>query len=586
MKLLRMTALFLAIFVLITAFAGCGKADDTASDTSNGSTIETTGPSLTVVGGEFDFNIIKPENCTTNEQVGSTEIFKAYKELGATLGNRTDDSPRREDTCEILIGNTNRPETAEAKQLLIENTKMYAKNFIVCVLNDNIVIYAVTDDYLPDAIKHYLENYATATSVPANLQDIQQDTATYTTLSIGGNTNLYGYSIVRSHFETSYMTQIELESLHKFLLEKTGYYVPIVEDAYVAPGDKEIIIGGCNREGQTVDERDLGFYEIKTVGSKLYINGGSDFAVALALKELSKKLSSGTTELNDGILLSGDYYETIETYDDSEYKLVWSDEFNGTAINESVWHICYGTERHSGSYEEGKLSYRCTKENTFVKDGALYMCAMRDEKAYYGGMLHTDDDLHYKYGYLEIKAKTPDGPGFWSGFWTFGYDWNGGYTDPDYNLYAEFDIMENYGNGNYFSPALHRWPTAKGEAAGYEHTNPTYQGKYAESGGRRITCPDGKTFSDDFHTYGCYWTDEKIIITCDGLVRVELDTTLDNLDKEAFNTYNFIILSLSVYAKRSPATPNATDEQWENSNKYIIDYIRLYQNDECFIKWL
>ncbi len=579
MKSLRTVALFLACFMAILCFAGCNK--ETSDDSTD------IGEIITVISnGESDFNIIKPENHTDNELNGAAAIFKAYKEQGALLANRTDDNARAEGSYEIIIGNTNRPETKAARELLEANSNMYAEDYIVCVIDGNIVIYTLIDEMLPKAVDYYIETYAKTNAVPAKLLDVRQDNGSYTALSIGGVTRLNDFKIVRSHFETSYMTQLELDTLHNLLREKTGYYVPIVEDAYVAPGDKEIIIGGCNREGQTVDERDLDFYEIKVDGTKIFVSGGSDYAVAVALKEFNKLLANGCVSLTDGILLSGDYYETINSYNGSEYKLVWSDEFTSPKIDESVWHICKGMERHSNSYEQGKLSLRSNDNNTFVSNGALYMCAMRDEKAYHGGMLHTWDDLHYKYGYLEIKAKVPDGAGFWAGFWTFGYNWSGGYTDPDRNLYSEFDIMENYGNGTYFSPALHRWPTKLGEEAGLTHTSPTYQGKYAQTNGRRITCPDGKTFSDDFHTYGCMWTDKKIIITCDGEVKVELDTTLDPLDIEAFNGYNFIVLSLSVYAQNSPATPNATDEQWENSNKYIIDYIRLYQNDECFIKKL
>jgi prepilin-type processing-associated H-X9-DG protein len=122
MKIMRVTALFLACLMAISIFAGCGK-DKTDGASGNGETI------TVIKDGESDFNIIKPENFTTNEQVASTELFKAYKTLGATLGNRTDDSAQSADTPEIIIGNTNRPETESAKQLLVENTKMYANDF-------------------------------------------------------------------------------------------------------------------------------------------------------------------------------------------------------------------------------------------------------------------------------------------------------------------------------------------------------------------------------------------------------------------------------------------------------------------------
>lgn len=586
MKFVRFLALLMSIALMTSVIAACGKESADGKNAADGST-----GSITVVkDGASDFIIVKPENFTDNEQTAATDIFKSYRTAyGVAPGNRDDGHERQDDVKEIILGNTNRPETAAARDLLSANTNMYAEDNIICAIDGNIVIYAVTDEMLPLAVKRFIDTYVAMTEIPGDLLDINKTEGSFGTITIGGEANLCNFSIVRSHYETSYLTQVEIESLQAALREKTGYHVPIVEDAYKEAGDKEIIIGGCNREGQTIDEDDLGFYEIKVQGTKIYISGGSDYAVAVGVRELTNMIKNGTTAFSDGVLKTGDYEDTISNYADSEYKLVWSDEFNSAKINEDIWHICRGTERSSEA-PDGKPVYRSTDSSTFLQDGKLYMLALYDDKAYYGGMIHTFNDLHYRYGYIEIKAKVPDGDGFWAGFWLNGSNWAGGSTVPDRYLFAEFDIMESYGNATGFTPALHRWPTAKGSGSGIEgfteHTTPKYQGKYADSSVRKVWCPDNKLFSDDFHTFGCLWTDEYITITVDGMPRNHLDTTQDPLDEEAFNGYEFIILSLATYFKSCPLTPNATVEDWQNTNQYIVEYIRLFQNNKCDLKWL
>ncbi len=588
MKLKKFLSLLLAVLMMVAVFSACGK-DSTDNDGATGGSVA---PITVVKGGASDFIIVKPENYSENELNAAADIFKSYRTAyDVAPGNRDDAQVRQADVKEIIIGNTNRPETKAARELLAQNTNMYAEDYIICAIDGNIVIYSITDAMLPLAVERFINTYVSMAEIPGDLVDVNKTEGSYETVSIGGDSKLYDFSIVRSHYETSYLTQLELEALHNVLREKTGYYVPIVEDAYVPAGDKEIIIGGCNREGQTVDEDDLGFYEIKVQGTKVYISGGSDYAVAVGVREFTNMIKGGTTAFSEGVLKIGDYDDTVSRYDDSEYKLVWSDEFNSAKINEDIWHICRGDERSSEA-PDGKPVYRSTDDSTFLHDGKLYMLALYDDKAYYGGMIHTFDDLHYRYGYIEIKAKVPDGDGFWAGFWLNGSNWSGslGFTSPDRYLFAEFDIMESYGNATGFTPALHRWPTTKGSQSGIEgymeHTTPTYRGEYADSGARKVWCPDNKLFSDDFHTFGCMWTEERITITVDGMARNYLDTQIDPLDEEAFHGYEFIILSLATYFKSCPLTPNATLEDWQNTNQYIVEYIRLFQNDKCDLKWL
>ncbi len=578
MKITKIISILLVVLMAVAMFGGCGK-DATSSE-------ETTATPISVVkNGETDFVLMKSYATTENVTAAVSDIQKAYKaEYDVSIFIRTDALEREESGAkEIIIGDTNRPETEVAKKLLIEGSDGYVGNYIICVIDGNIVIWCMHDDYYDEAAKYFVDTYVKG-EIAGDLVYIYNEETEYETLSINGNTKLAEYSIVRSHYETSYLTQVELEKLHSVLRSKNGYYVPIVDDADLEAGNKEIIIGGSNRDGQ-YSGGDRDYYEIRIDGSKVYLDGGSDYAVSVAVREFTNAIKAGTDTFEDGVYKSGSYAETIANYDSSEYyRLVWKDEFDGSIVDENIWHACRGNEMTSKGHA-GLTSFRSNDINLYVDDGKMYQVGMRDEKGYYGGMLWTYEKMHFKYGYIESKMIIPDGDGFWIALWLNGWNWVAKETTSHTNMYAEFDIIECFGNAAGFSPSLHRWPTEMGENSGIpefmEHTQTKYQGVYKEN--RSIQCPDDGLFSDAFHTIGCLWTPTTIKVTCDGVVQFEHDTTIDPVDKEAFNHELFIVLSFANHFANCPLTPGATDWEWENTNKLIVDYVRLFQTDECSI---
>lgn len=582
MKKVRILALFFALLLAVTVFAGCGKKDE---GSANGN-----GESITVVAdGESDFVFIKSETSPEAVSNAAVSIQKAYKnEYGVSIFIRPDTVERGEvATHEIIIGDADRPEVATAKELLASKADMHIKDFIICAVDGNIVIWCVKEDYYDDAAQYYIDNYVKMGKIPGDLVYVYKDETSYQTVKVNGNSNLYGYSIVRSAYDNSYLTQIEIDALHSSLLEKNGYFVPVVRDRDLEAGDKEIIIGGSDRDGQySGDDRD--HYDITVNGSKIYINGGSDYAVSVAVREFTKAINNGNVELNDGVFITGSYAQTVASYDSSTYySLKWSDEFDGDAINENIWYVCKGNEMTSKA-PDGKTVYRNNGKNVYVKDGKLYQIAQRDANGYYGGMLWTYKKMHMKYGYVEAKMLLPDGDGFWVAMWLQGYNWTEQATTSNTYHYAEFDIVECFGNASWATPSLHRWPTDLSIKDGlYKkaedgHSQSKYQGDYAQN--RATGCPDEGKFSDDFHVFGCMWTPEKISMTLDGKVYFEHDTTLDSIDQDAYNHELFLLLSFANYYASCPVTPNATDWEWENTNKFIVDYIRVFQNDNCELK--
>ena len=90
-----------------------------------------------------------------------------------------------------------------------------------------------------------------------------------------------------------------------------------------------------------------------------------------------------------------------------------------------------------------------------VEDGMLRITAARDAKgAWRSGLLASVDNkgngFSQQYGYFEMRARLPDGPGVWPAFWLIGKDRS--------KSTAEIDVIEYYGDKpGAYSSTVHVW---------------------------------------------------------------------------------------------------------------------------------
>jgi beta-glucanase (GH16 family) len=119
---------------------------------------------------------------------------------------------------------------------------------------------------------------------------------------------------------------------------------------------------------------------------------------------------------------------------------VWSDEFNGTALNTQVWKPYHST------YGDGNREDQChTPQNVAVSGGTLRITARREKvtcpggsvRDYSSGFLGTRDTGTYfpRYGRFEIRARVPHGQALWPAFWL---------RHRQGSSTAEVDIMEYF----------------------------------------------------------------------------------------------------------------------------------------------
>ncbi len=206
------------------------------------------------------------------------------------------------------------------------------------------------------------------------------------------------------------------------------------------------------------------------------------------------------------------------------WKLVWHDEFEGSAIEPSNWTF----DRGAGGWGNGEAQFYTSRpENARQEDGLLIIEARQEkhEDSYYtSARLKTQGRQSFQYGRVETRLKVPKGAGLWPAFWMLGKNFDGK-NWPDC---GEIDIMEYVGR----EPDL---------VIGTAH-GPGYSGALGLSKWNRQTT----SIADDFHTFAIEWQPDQIKWFYDGAEYFTL-TRADVGDRKwVFDQPFFIILNLAV----------------------------------------
>lgn len=180
------------------------------------------------------------------------------------------------------------------------------------------------------------------------------------------------------------------------------------------------------------------------------------------------------------------------------WDLVWSDEFDGTAVDQSRWTFEIGDGCPSlCGWGNNELEYY-QAENATVADGFLTITAREQAigtRAYTSARMVTRDKAEFTYGKFEARIKLPVGQGIWPAFWMLGADVDAvGWPDC-----GEIDIMEYLGN----DPR-----TLYGTVHG-----PGYSGGESVGSNTRLS---GAGFNADFHVFGIEWERDRITWFLDG----------------------------------------------------------------------
>ena len=580
----RTIALIVALLMCLGLFMGCSGDDTASTDSTSAGTsdgIFSTEDVKFTNDGDNAYTIIRPAD-DDNAAKKAAYIFKQAKEkIGVNMKN-VDDKVDGSDAYEILIGNTNREESKQAREYLIANAGGRVNDFIICTIGKKIVINAMNDDGLQKACEHFVNNFIKAEGVKGGIKHLNVTQGNFAEASING-VKLGKFQFVKPRFNTGYIVQNGIEEANKLLTEKTGYALAIVED-HNAATEYEIIVGDAKRDG-VADVTNTDEYTIKVSGKKVYLNGGSPAATAMAVSEFVKLLTSGA--VTDQSSISGNYSQTINSYDKSTYYYpTWTDDFDApadgheTGVDLTKWK--WGTDTAPG--HNGRTSVRSqSAEHLFVKDGMLNFYAAYDDANYYGFKLVTSGKMNFRYGILEMSAILPHGDAFWISLWANSLQ-NVDDVSPS-AFFTEVNVVEMFGNSGSEASNLHGW-LKSGQREVYnelwapqglaEHWS--LDGKY--SAYKKYSCPDGR-FNNGLHTFTYIWDENTSKFACDGNVYFELDHNEQPHYKQTFTQPIYLILSQAT-CFASGAGRNMADDapEWTTTNNFQIDYVHIYQKDD------
>lgn len=255
-----------------------------------------------------------------------------------------------------------------------------------------------------------------------------------------------------------------------------------------------------------------------------------------------------------------------EKQKNSEYKLVWSDEFNYNGSPDTTkWRMENGFMRNNEAqwYQ---------KENAVCQDGLLIITGEKADRPnpnfvegsnnwktnrkkikFTSASVVMKKEHAFQYGKVQVRAKIDAQTGLWPAIWTLG-------VEGEWPSNGEVDIMEYYGDSilaNFAFAAQKRynaiWDVAK----------------------VALTTLGGKQWADQFHVWTLDWDENTMQISVDDILlnTIDLSKTINKSDgRNPLKQPHYILLNLAMGGNRGGSL-----EKTDLPSMYFIDYVRVFQ---------
>lgn len=241
-------------------------------------------------------------------------------------------------------------------------------------------------------------------------------------------------------------------------------------------------------------------------------------------------------------------------YDYSDYKLVFSDEFNlpnGSQPDGKVWSRA---KRYDSMWNRWISN---SKDVVFIKDGKLICRAIpnksekNDTAKMLTGAIESIGKFSFMYGRVDVRLKTNNKRGNFPAAW----------MKPekiDKNRYGEIDIFESFGHQGIAHQTIHNHETA---VLGRKAKN-----KFEE-----------KVSLNKWHVYSLIWTPTQLVFLIDGRETGRFDKSKDAAKLKdgqwTFDRPFYLLLNQSVGDGRFDYLVPNTHTVYETQ----FDWIRVYQ---------
>ncbi len=229
---------------------------------------------------------------------------------------------------------------------------------------------------------------------------------------------------------------------------------------------------------------------------------------------------------------------------DGSWRLVFGDEFDGTALDVGKWvtNVWQGAQCGANSGNHG--SQNCYSPSAVTQsDGKAHLTASRNAYNFNGsifpytsGIINSDQKYFFAYGYVDVRAKLPKGKGFWPAIWLY---------NPAYTL-DEIDIMEFIGGDR----------------------TTIYQTLHTKNGGENQFTSKNPDWSTEYHNYAVRWEPGSLTFYIDGVQTGHL-TNLVPSGKM------YLMANLDVGGPSSWG--GAPDGATTFPSSVDVDYVHVYQ---------
>ena len=300
---------------------------------------------------------------------------------------------------------------------------------------------------------------------------------------------------------------------------------------------------------RVTNQYDPGTFQLTNTVAKLVAPAGTFFVRYQIVFQGDANNSLGSVYFDDLNLTSagGAAY--------GNYNITWSDEFNGTNINTSVWTYDLG----AGGWGNNELEYYTSRtNNAFVANGLLHLVVRKESfngASYTSARMKSQGLFSAKYGRIEWRAQLPYGTGCWPALWMLGTN----ITTLGWPGCGEVDVLENVGSNPLMAQAsIHSGTDA---TAIYNFT-------------------DGNTVTN-FHTYTFDWTTNAMLFYVDGHLYQTQTSWGTSVGGQSypfpFNQPFFFIMNVAIGGNYlGNPTTNAINAGTIFPGEMLVDYLRFY----------
>ncbi len=254
------------------------------------------------------------------------------------------------------------------------------------------------------------------------------------------------------------------------------------------------------------------------------------------------------------LLFAGCGDDTASGPSDTDWRLVWEDDFEGPAgqlPDPANWRFDVGTD-----WGNAQLEYDTDRAENVSLDGAGNLAITAREEPYMGqdytsGRITTKDLFELQNGRFEARIRLPRGQGIWPAFWMLGAD----FDEVGWPACGEIDVMEYRGQE---PSVVHGSLHGPGHSAGEAITRRFYR--------------TDSTFDADFHVFAVEWRGDSI----DWYIDDEYFQTVTSDDvpgEWVFDHPFYLILNVAV-GGTFVGPPDATTTFPQTM---LVDWVRVYE---------